>query len=155
MNRWIPLSLTVVLLLGMVVFFSGCAHKPAIPLEYSQDISQVFHPPEDLVKNLDRYWSLRSQGQLENAYEMEAPYIREITPFSMYSKILGNTPTIQKIKVINVRAVSNVYYEITLTLFLEIKDGQSKTSSLVDKWVLVKDTWTHVIKDPVFREYFP
>lgn len=153
-NRILPVLL-VVCLCSLIGFFSGCARKQALPLGYSQKISSALYLPEDLEKKLIQYWSYRSAGQLENAWEMEAPYIRELTPVHMYSKILANPPSLTNIQIVNVRNVTNYFYEVTLQMFSEKNGGEVKAGSLVDKWVRVNDTWTHVIRDPVFKDYFP
>lgn len=148
-------SFLIVTIWLMVFSFASCGLAPKISLKYNSKVPEFIYLSNELEKKLLEYWSLKSKGELEALYAMEAPYIKEITPLSIYKKIFADTPALEKLEVLNVRADSNLYYEITLRLYYEKRSGEMFPPVVVDKWVKVGGTWTHVIKDPVFKNYFP
>ncbi len=138
-----------------ILFFSGCGFTPKVLLKYDAKIPEAIYLSEDLEQNLLEYWALKSNGEIDKLYAMEAPYIRELTPLSIYKKIFTDMPPLEKLEILNVRADSNLYYEITLMLYYEKKSGEMFPPVVIDKWVKVNGEWAHVIKDPVFKNYFP
>jgi len=138
-----------------LAFFAGCGLKHPMPYQYSPKIPKALYLSPDLEKRLIQYWTLKSHGNLAETYAMEAPYIKAITPYPIYKKIFSSVSAMENMEILSVRAVSNLYYEITLRIFRAKKTNKLPGTIFIDRWVKANGIWNHVIKDPVFKNYFP
>jgi len=137
------------------IVISGCAIQPKVPLTYNKDVPAAVLPSDELENRLLQYWSFRSLGNFEEAYKMEAPYIRELISSSTYANLFAKGAAIDRIEILQIKPVSNRFYQIKMKLFYPMNDKSINNSVHIDGWVKPEKTWFHMKKDPVLRNYFP
>jgi len=149
------LMFNVGIILSVCVFFSGCAHQSSLPIVYSDTYIRVAWPDKELENRFQDYWSDQANSNFDDAYSIEAPYIRELLPFNIYKRIFTTDNSLHKVEVLRIEPVHNKFYHIAIKLFHVNDKGSVSSSFHRDMWVYADRSWFHVRKDPLLRSYFP
>lgn len=134
----------------------GCATMgpPAVEIHLSDE--NLYWPSEALQQTFTDYWGLRAAGRYDQTFAMEAPYLQETVPRWAYLMVVDTKENrLEKVDVLRIVEEHSAYITIGLNLFIQQGNGEARRVYLNDQWVKVADTWYHVIKDPVMRQYFP
>lgn len=153
-NRYILFILT-----GFVLSLSGCSddvqelpYADKVKLTYAQDQEKELQWPQiELRPRLVEYWFHRFFADADAAWQIEAPHFRFMTENQKYENYLsqGQASFPVYIQVNSVKGLTDYRYEINLNLSFS-RRGQEHSVQIKDHWVLVRDQWYHIIRDPIF-----
>lgn len=96
-----------------------------------------------LEERVNAYWEARTKGQVEQAYEFEAPGSRDK---ATYLKQMLSMPVAFRKSTIESIKESGDEAEVKLRVeFLLPGLSRSASSSMLDKWIKVRGGWYHVL----------
>jgi len=132
----------------------GCATLPdkLVDVVYVQENGGSQWPDKKLEKQFRTYWSKRFAGPVEDGYNMENPYFRELVPLGKYRNYVHNAlkSKLTKVEIQRVEQVSDYMVKIDCTVLIQSGDDKPTEVMMADRWVYVEEKWCHVIRDPVF-----
>jgi len=133
-----------------VGLLAGCAQLgPRVVLD--KGIS--FKGNESLQQAFRLYWGLRSKGDFEQAFKMEAPYVQEMVALGMYHNYIRLFSKARPKAIHIYRMESEETFFVTLDCRAVYQvNGNEKTRDFQDRWVSVEGKWYHVLKN---RLMFP
>jgi hypothetical protein len=132
----------------------GCAISPdkLVDTVYTRENGASQWPDKKLEKQFRTYWSKRFAGPVEDGYNMESPYFRELVPLGKYRNYVQNAlkSKLLKMEIQIVEQVSDYMVRIDCTAWIQSGDRKPTEVMMADRWVFVEGKWYHVIRDPLF-----
>jgi hypothetical protein len=141
------------LFLILLAFSIGCASTPGklVQIKYSRENEVSKWPDKKLENQFRLYWSKRFTGPIEDGYNMENPYFREMISLGKYRNYVQNAikNKLLKMEVHEIERVSEYMVKIECTALIQTGESKPAEVMLADRWVFVDKKWWHVIRDPI------
>ena len=146
-RRWLLAGLLALLLVGIV---AGCARVsgPAVTLDRSVSIAGK----SGLLETFRAYWALRTEGDADGAFRLEAPYAQEMVSIQKYRNYvrLFRGARLVKVEIYGVDSNKKSPFLACLDCraVYESKGG-GEQRDFRDCWVKVDGSWYHVLNNPL------
>ena len=132
----------------------GCATSPGklVDMTYAMENGASQWPDKKLENQFRTYWSKRFAGPVEDGYNMENHYFREMVSLGKYRTYTQNAikNKLLKMEILEIERVSDYLVKIECTALIQSSDGKPEEVMMADRWVYVDQKWWHVIRDPLF-----
>ncbi len=162
MNYFRMIKYVFVILFCCCLLIPGCSQDPAhdaesslneVKISYEQDRKEVLinsWPDEKLLNKFAEYWHKRLSGDIDGAWEMEAPHFQYLAGQGKYRNYLARSEAQMplEIEVRNIRQVTDYKYLIDAELGIR-RSGQEQKVTINDRWIKLDQQWFHVVYDPV------
>lgn len=145
-------------LLSITSALAGCGDTGSSPkasgsaaekrIVFSED-AKAGWPDAQLKKVFTAYWVAAFEGRLQDVYDMEADYVRQLVPRERYLKTLEFLTDPKKLEAIEVgvpRARSPYLYEVPLKLKVPVPAQGLPSPGRMDYWVKTDSGWHHAVK---------
>jgi hypothetical protein len=154
-----PFLLACFLLLTAIVAFS-CGDKTSGPapstssaqgrLVFAEEAkADGVWPDGQLRKAFMAYWEAALDGRLDDSYEQEAAYVRQLVSREKYLKVMEFQTDAKKVTAFEVgapRARSPYLYEVPLKMKMPTPAQGLPQPSRLDYWVKTDSGWHHAVK---------
>lgn len=100
--------------------------------------------PQDLKERFVTYWSYRGEGNFEESYAMELPYLQYLHSKKWYISYFFYAPRFYKVTLYRKEKCQSDICEVWLALY---KDKASEPIYLKDKWIKIGNRWYHKYRD--------
>jgi len=145
--RWLLAGLLALLLMGIV---AGCARVsgPAVTLDRSVSIDGK----SGLLETFRAYWALRTKGDADGAFRLEAPYVQEVVPMQRYRNYVRLFRGARLVNVEIYGVDSNESFSSLTCLDCRAAyegKGGGEQRDFRDCWVKVDGSWYHVLNNPL------
>ncbi len=145
---------------GVLVFAVGCSaftNQNRLPLAYSATIGKMqggvdtFWPNGQLRNAFVKYWAIRYSDDFKRAYQMEAPYFREIIGKDRYETVVagGAKVKVERLEIRDIQKINQYLYEIGFSISIKSPTGETNESFFKDRWIYAGDCWYHVMHDRI------
>ncbi len=145
-GRWLLAGLLALLLIGIG---AGCARVsgPAVTLDRSVSIDGK----SGLLETFRAYWALRTKGDADGAFRLEAPYAQEMVPMQRYRNYIR---LFHGARLVNVEIYGVDSSEAFFSTCLDCRavyegKGGGGQRDFRDCWVEVDGSWYHVLNNPL------
>lgn len=108
---------------------------------------------EQLLASFNHYWSVRAGNDAKASFNLEAPYVQEMTSFNryrLYAAARGRNIRLVKVEILSLDWEQPFYCLINCRLVYKAENGRKVVRNLRDRWVLAAGRWSHVLKNPMF-----
>lgn len=144
--RWWKMQLIYrITLLSLLIFlFIGCATRNINVVKNTEVKTDT-----RVIDRMSKYWSFRDINDYSAAYEMEAPFVREMLTFDKYKnyiKMFHGETDVAKIDILSYDKQKNYYGCLNMDV-LFIKQSGNDKRNFDDCWVKVNNTWYHVLRN--------
>ena len=139
--------------ISAVLLICGCATSvdKRISMVYAQNIEYREWPDKILEKRFQEYWFNRFDGRVEDAYQIESPYLQEMIHLGKYNTYVKQT-TRNKLANVEIQEITKETDSlISISCAIRTQSGVDRPVStpIIDRWVFVGEKWYHVINDPI------
>jgi hypothetical protein len=122
-----------------------------IPMVYARSGDTRAWPDKLLEERFQEYWFDRFAGRVEEAYQIETPYFREMISLGKYNNYVKHT---SKNKLVNmeiqeIAKETKFLVNVSCTIQTQVGNDRPVSTQIMDRWVLVGEKWYHIIKDPI------
>ena len=125
-------------------------------IKYASEGKKVSWPDNALPSAVVEYWQTWASKDARSLFSQEAPFFQEMAHFEKYAnyvQLIGAVSGLKKIRLFGLDKVTDHHYILRINVCLEDAEGEEKNMSRKDHWVLVQDTWYHVLKNSmIFSE---
>ena len=142
-----------ILLCISLAMSTGCAMAPdkMVDMAYVQENIVSQWPDNKLENQFRTYWSKRFTGPVEDGYNMENPYFREMVSLGKYRRYVQNATKnrLLKMEIREIERVSDYMVKVECAALIQSSDGKPEEVMMADRWIFVDQKWWHVIRDPL------
>ena len=155
-------KMLVVLIFAILISAIGCSenqnrqtreYADLINLAYAEDFDSSIHewPDDMLKKRFSSYWHYRMSGKLQKSWSMEDPELQDSINQSRYETFFGRSKADSiEIEITRIEPETEKKYHVVFTMNIK-RGSQEKSASLKDRWIILDETWYHVITDPLLE----
>lgn len=148
-------------ILCTLLTLNSCTSRQSInysdfPVNYSKKSKNKNSewPDKKLRKTFKSYWSEIYEGNLNEAYQIEAPHVQIMLgkqKFTNYTKY-AQVNEIKKVEIQRIKKNGPYSYDIFAKFELKGKNTDNNQFYLTDRWVILSNNWYHVIQN---KSLFP
>ena len=138
-----------------LLLICGCAtsdlNLKRISMVHTQNNESREWPDSILEKRFQEYWFNRFGGQINDAYQIESPYFREMISLGKYNNYVKHT-SVSKLLHVEIQEIakeSDFLVSVSCTIRTQDDNDRPLDTPIIDRWVFVGKKWYHVIKDPI------
>ncbi len=146
-SRWLKIAILSVAFYLTAIIGTNTSIADQSKFEISA-AENVAWPSDQIRVDFTKYWTNLFNQQPKDAFELEAPYVKEIVTQSRYNLIMGQYKSNSvKFEIDDITHITKSLISIQGHMLIGNRNSPDK-SFLNDKWVLVGDKWSHVLKNP-------
>jgi hypothetical protein len=124
-------------------------------MTYPKNAATGAWPDKKLESLFQEYWFNRFARGVEDAYQIESPFLREMISLGKYNNYVKHASK-NKLVSVEIREIAReteFLVSVTCAIQTQAPGGMPITTSIVDRWVFVGKEWYHVIKDPILLSF--